>query len=97
MTIDREQEFAGEIELAVEGLPEGVTLIPAKSEAKGESAKRVKLTLSGTETKPSGGPIRITGRSTDEPSLTRIATVPLTDVPMRLEYLWLTVVAPAAK
>ena len=97
VTIDREQGFAGEIELSVEGLPEGVTAMPAKSEAKGESAKKVKLTLSGMEAKPSSGPIRITGRSTGEPSLTRIATVPLTDIPTRLEYLWLTVVAPPAK
>jgi hypothetical protein len=94
VTIDREQGFAGEIELSVEGLPEGVVAMPAKSEAKGDSAKNVKLTLSGAEAKSSGGPIRITGRSTGEPSLTRIATVPLPDIPMRLEYLWLTVTAP---
>lgn len=43
--VDRTNGFDGEVQVRATDLPEGVSMTPATSEAKGESAKSVKLTL----------------------------------------------------
>jgi hypothetical protein len=62
--VERRHGFAGPIEVAVEGLPEGVTAKPVTSEPKGATAKSVKLKLEAADkAKPFNGPVTITGRS----------------------------------
>lgn len=89
LTIDRRNGFEGEIDIRVEGLPDGITASPAKSAAKGETAKSVKLTITGAS--PCAGPIRIVGTSADPVSRTHLAEFPLA-AGARLSDLWLTVV-----
>jgi hypothetical protein len=86
VTIDRRQNFAGEIDVQVLGLPEGVTASPVKSLAMGDTAKTVKLVLTATAA-PFSLPIRIVGTSG---GLSRLAesTVP---AGARISELWLTV------
>lgn len=92
VTVTRSAGFAGEINLNVIGLPEGVTVQLAKSEAKGDSAKSVKLMLKTTGDVGFAGPIRIIGRSAGEPSLERVATMPLKSFGSETSILWLTVI-----
>ncbi|HEX5446624.1 MAG TPA: PPC domain-containing protein [Pirellulales bacterium] len=89
VTIDRRQSFAGEIDLQVLGLPEGVTVSPAKSLAQGDTAKTVKLVLTATAG-PFSGAIRIAGKSTEGGERSRLAesTVP---AGAHLSDFWLTV------
>ena len=89
LTIDRRSGFEGEIDIRVEALPEGITASPAKSAAKGETAKSVKLTITGTL--PFAGPIRIIGTSAEPVSRTNLAEFPAA-AGARLSDLWLTVV-----
>ena len=93
VTIAREQGFAGEIEITATGLPEGVTAALPKSEPKGDSSKSVKLSITAADAKPWSGPIRIVGKSTTDPAITKMAEVPLTGLATRTDHLWLTVVA----
>jgi len=88
VTIDRRQNFDREIELEVLGLPEGVTVAPVKSVAKGDTAKTVKLVLTATSG-PFSGPIRILGKSS-EAGRSRLAEA-LVVAGARLSELWLTV------
>jgi len=93
VTIDRKLGFNGEIEITAEGVPEGVTVTPVKSEAKGGSAKAVKLVLNGG-TEAWNGPIRIVGKSGDESPLTHAATYIPTGLTATLTNPWLTVLKP---
>lgn len=88
VTIDRRQNFAGEIEVAVIGLPEGVSCSPVKSAAKGDTAKTVKLTLTGSAA--FSGPIRIVGTATEPTSRRQLAEAPLPTGASTSD-LWLTV------
>ncbi|MBC8117837.1 MAG: hypothetical protein H7062_25890, partial [Candidatus Saccharimonas sp.] len=97
VTVSRAAGFADVIELNVVGLPVGVTVQPAKSEPKGDSAKVVKLMLKTNGEAAFSGPIRIVGRSVDgERSLERMAVSPLKAFGTETSQLWLTVV-PAKK
>jgi hypothetical protein len=89
ITIDRQHGFAGEIDIQVEGLPAGVTAAPAKSAASGDTAKSVKLVLSGTSAAFSG-PIRIVGVSAAPSSRSRRAEAKL-PAAAHLSDLWLTI------
>ena len=94
VTITRASGFAGEIEFSVVGLPDGVTVQPAKSEPKGDSAKAVKLMLKVNGEAAFSGPIRIVGRSVGgERSLERMAVSPLKAFGTETSQLWLTAVA----
>ena len=88
VTIDRRQNFAGEIEVAILGLPEGVTCAPAKSLAQGETAKTVKLTITGSAV--FSGPIRIVGVAAGPNSRRHFAEAPLA-TGARTSDLWFTV------
>ena len=94
VTISRASGFAGEIELTVTGLPGGVTVAPAKSEPKGDSAKTVKLMLKTGGEASFSGPIRVVGRSVGgERSLERMAVAPLKAFGAETSHLWLTALA----
>lgn len=90
LTIDRRQNFAGEIDIQVVGLAETVTAMPAKSIAKSDTEKTMKLVLTATAA-PYSGPIRIVGKSAEptERSRTAEAAVP---ADAHVSDLWLTVV-----
>lgn len=94
VTVSRTAGFAEAIDLSVMGLPDGVTVQPAKSEAKGDSSKLVKLMLKTNGEAAFSGPIRFVGRSiSGERSLERIAVSPLKSFGAETVHLWLTVVA----
>jgi hypothetical protein len=89
VTIDRRQNFAGEIAVEVLGLPAGVTAVAVKSLAMGDTAKTVKVMLTATAA-PFSAPIRIVGTSV---GLSHLAE---SGVPAGagISDLWLTVVKP---
>ena len=91
VTIDRQAGFKGEIEVSIEGLPEGVTASPVKSAGEGDTAKAVKLILNGNSA-PFSGTIRVLATTTMEPKLNRTANFPLPDYDASLEQIWLTVI-----
>ena len=91
VTVSRAAGFADVIELSVVDLPVGVTVQPAKSESKGDSAKTVKLMLKTNGEVAFSGPIRIVGRSVGgERSLERMAVMPLKAFGSETSQLWLT-------
>jgi hypothetical protein len=60
VTVSRLGGFADELMIAIDGLPEGVSIEAVKSEGSGDSSKKVKLVLTGKW--PSFSvPIRIVG------------------------------------
>ena len=96
VTVERQNGFAEEIEITLSGLPEGVTAAAVKSEAKGNSAKSVKLVVDiDAAEEPFAGPVRIIGLSQGERKLSRTASAPLADLNTSIEEIWLTV--PAKK
>jgi hypothetical protein len=95
ITIERAAGFAEEIEFTAAELPPGVTAMPVKSLAHGETSKAVKLILHSAAG-PASGTLTITGRSTGDLKLSRPAQAPLVGT-ARTSRLWLTVTAPAPK
>ncbi|MDB5387455.1 MAG: putative pre-peptidase [Planctomycetaceae bacterium] len=91
VTIERQAGFKSELEISVQGLPEGVTAAPVKSAADGDTAKSVKLIVTGNATAFSG-PIRISATTTADPKINRIAQFPLTEYHSDFDQLWLTVI-----
>ncbi|HEX7450204.1 MAG TPA: hypothetical protein VF306_21775 [Pirellulales bacterium] len=87
VTIDRRQGFSGDIEISVVGLPEGVTCSPVKSAAQGDTAKAVKLTITGSAA--FSGPIRMVGTAAEPNGRRRFAETPLAAA-TRTSDLWLT-------
>lgn len=90
VTVDRRDGFAGEIEIAVVGLPEHVKAAAVRSQGTGESAKAVKLVL-----EPGGeafaGPIRIEGKATIAgAAAVRRAEAAIADHTARTVDIWLT-------
>ena len=94
--VARLERFAEEIEITVEGLPEGVSVEPVKSLAKGATAKSVKLKLT-TGGKAASGPIRIVGRSTGKTPITRTAKATVAGLTVKLPDVWLTSTTAPAK
>lgn len=95
VTIDRRNGFNREVEISVEGLPEGVTALPVKSLASGATAKTVALRLSAT-TGPVSGAIQVVGKVPDQKELTRAARSPITGLKASTARPWLTVLKGAA-
>lgn len=89
VTIERRAGFPQTLNLTVDGLPDGVTTEPVRSE---QVDKQVKLVVTSKRTEPWTGPIRIVGRVDGDPREwpARVKS-PLTDD--WLPHLWLT--APA--
>jgi len=90
VTIDRRPGFNEEIAFEVRGLPEGVKVDAPKSAAKGETAKSVKLKLSGGKS-PWSGAIQIVGISQGDKKLERIASGKVVNYLGVWTQLWLTV------
>ncbi len=91
--VNRLLGFTKPVEIAAEGLPEGVKL---------EVTQPVKpdpntVTLSLTADKPLSGSFRLVGKVKDEPKLTRTARAALTEFDETTAELWLTVTQPAKK
>lgn len=97
VTINRQNGFSGEVNVAAVDLPAGVTAIFATSQAKGDTAKAVKVTLTATtEAKP--GPIRIVAQDTDEKELaTATFAQTLGGSTFQHSQLWLAVKPPKEK
>jgi hypothetical protein len=91
VTIDRRQNFAGEIDLEVPDLPDGVTASPARSLATDDTNKTVKLVLTATAA-PLSVPIRIVGKSAGR-SRAAESAVP---AGAGVRDLWLTVAKPSS-
>ncbi len=87
VTIDRREGFAGEIELVVEGLPNGVTAAPLKVKGGDKTAK---LVLNAEATATSGS-LRLVGKVEGKPDLTRTATFALPALKTATPHVWLTV------
>ena len=92
--IERRNGFAEEIGFEVLELPRGVKVEPAKSLAKGDSAKTVRLRFSASADAASGA-VRIVGKSAGGRSQTASATV--ADLATRASDVWLAVVGGSAK
>ncbi|MEZ6088902.1 MAG: hypothetical protein R3C05_12925 [Pirellulaceae bacterium] len=90
VTIEREKGFDAEIEVSVSGTPDGIKVAPAKSEAKGDTSKAVKLELTAGD-QSFNGPIVITGRSTGETSIERHAQFKVANTQQRSSKIWLTI------
>ncbi len=89
ITVNRVAGFAEEIEVSAAELPAGVTAEPVVSQAKGESAKLVKLKLTAGEGAASGV-VRIAGRVADSEK-SEIARFPLPVAGSTHSAVWLTV------
>lgn len=94
VAIARKDGFGDMIEVAAEGLPEGVEATPVRSRQSDASSRSVTLTLRANARSRSGA-IRIVARSADRKSRLRVATAPLPGFETRTDHLWLTV-RPAA-
>jgi hypothetical protein len=90
VTVERANEFAGEIELNAEGLPDGISASAAKSAGTGDTSKAVKMTLTGG-TSPLAGPFRIVGHVPGQPLLDRNALAALANLNTSTSDLWITV------
>jgi hypothetical protein len=93
VTVNRQNGFGEEIEVSMEGLPEGVTAEAVKSAPKGNSAKSVKLVLKAGDEVSFSGPIRIVGMAVDDDKEAKIATAALAGLDAATEDIWLTVAA----
>jgi hypothetical protein len=93
VAIDRQNGFDEAIDIQALDPPPGIVAEVVASQAKGESAKSVKLVLKRAEgnAEPLAGPLRIIGRSTGPRSLARPATFALpAPLPGRHTAAWLT-------
>lgn len=84
---------AGPITVSAAELPEGITAEPVVSETKGDTAKQVKLKLTGGGS-PFSGPIRIVGEMSEPRPVKRDAQVPAEHDGTHSS-LWLTALAKA--
>ncbi len=93
VAVDRRQGFDDDLSLTIEGLPAGVTVTPASSGSKGETAKAVTLALTSHGTPAWSGPIRIVGES---PGLEgkRFAEAAIEATGTTTKHPWLTVLKP---
>jgi hypothetical protein len=90
VTINRLNGHAAEIEIGVEGLPEGVTATAAKSAGSGDSAKSVKITLNASKPLVAGS-FRIVGRTTGDTPGSATALATLANPNTTTQDLWITV------
>lgn len=91
VTIDRQAGFKDEIEVTAQGLPEGVTVVAVKSASEGDTAKSVKLVISGN-TAAFSGPLQIVATSSTEPKRIRKPRFKLGEYDTDTDQLWLTVI-----
>ena len=93
VTVLRSGGFNKVVDVAVQGLPEGLTAEVVKSEASGDSAKAVKLVVKG-EPQVFSGSITISGTFEDGAVEATYLLKNSTDIQKRI---WLTVLPPASE
>ncbi len=101
VTVTRQNGFADELELRIDGLPKAVECKPVKSAAKGATAKAVKLVLNvdakaATVDLKLDQPIRVIARSVKDQAFERIADAPIAGLTEKTSDVWLTVLKPPA-
>ena len=89
VTIARNDGFNEEITISAQELPEGATVEPVKSEAKGDTSKAVKLILKTDDAKPFNGPLRIVGQYGEGSTVS--AEVDLATFKRSTQDTWLTI------
>lgn len=89
VTIGRVDGFKEEVTISVKDLPEGATVEPVKSEAKGDTSKAVKLILKTDTAKPFNGPLRIVGKYGEGSTVS--AEFDLTTFKRLTSDIWLTI------
>lgn len=97
VTIERRDGLDDVIELQMQGLPAGVTQAPARSEAKGDSAKSVKLVLQADAGQlPEGANVslQLIGTTAGATPRRHRATFAVPGSPVPHHALWLTVTKP---
>ena len=90
VTILRKEKFVDPVKITTVGLPEGVTVTTAESDAKGATAKAVTLKVTGGAVATSGS-FQIVGESTGELARKREAVFADADLQANHRKLWLTV------
>lgn len=89
VNIERRAGFKGDLDITISGLPEWITVIPAKSLNEGDSSKSVKLTLTGMGL-PFSGPIQILATTSSEPKTSQTARFSQKEYFTEAESIWLT-------
>lgn len=91
VNVERRGSEIGTITIEAIDLPEGVTAAPVLSEPKGDSSKKVKLSIQSTGSNFSG-PIRIKGTVKEPSELSRLARTPV-QLGGCFDRIWLTATA----
>jgi Bacterial pre-peptidase C-terminal domain len=97
VTIDRDRGFDDELEIHLEGLPEGVVSTAVVSEKKGDSAKKVNLKIERGTIESFAGPIQIVGTSTGDSKIIARAQIAVAGTSRLSNRLWLTIPAKPAE
>lgn len=87
ITVNRGNGFKDDIDVTVEGLPDGFTVERLPAPAKGDG-KTVLLKLT-VKSGAKGGAVRVVGRVNGSPMLTRVATAPVVELETTTTELWL--------
>jgi hypothetical protein len=90
VTIARRHGFAEEIEVIIEGLPEAVSVAPARSLPQGETSAAIKLTLTA-QSGPHSLPMRIVGRGLGASGRTHAAEAAVAGEGARSADIWLSI------
>jgi hypothetical protein len=88
VSIERIQGFKEEVELTIEGLPDGISCPAVVSAGEGDSAKKVKLKFSGSSP-PFSGPLKIVGKAGER---VRMASYAIPKMTIRRDDPWLSVI-----
>jgi hypothetical protein len=97
VTVNRDRGFEEEIEVRLEGLPEGLETAAVVSEGKGDSSKKVTLKIERGSAQSFAGPVTIAGTSSGDSKLTASAKIAVAGTSRLSNQLWLTIPAkPAA-
>ncbi|HEY2838400.1 MAG TPA: PPC domain-containing protein [Pirellulales bacterium] len=96
VTVERLQGLKEAIPLRVEGLPSGVTVEPAVSQAEGETAKSLKLVVTANDV-PFAGPIRVVGGAANAGGTVHFAEATMSGRAQRTTSIWLTIGAADKK
>jgi hypothetical protein len=91
VTIERIQGFKEEVELTVEGLPDGISCAAVISPGEGDAAKKVTLKFSGSSA-PFSGPLKIVGKAGER---IRSASYAIPKMTIRRHDPWLSVIEAA--
>lgn len=95
VTIGRVDGFAEEVSVSIEGLPKSVTVEPATSAAKGDTAAAVKLILKNDGSEAFSGPIKIIGKHAKDEGQPLVAAFANATYKTEVKQLWLTVLKKA--